>query len=203
MLRRFGRDSRAVTAIEFALLALPLFMLIMGGIEFGFEMFSQARLRDTLDRASRMATTGNIDDLGTSGDDIDAFVKTSLTVVKGADVQIVKSHYDSFDQVRKPETKTTSSTQAPYCWQDVNGNKVWDADPSQSDLGGANDIINYKVTLTYPALFPLITRTVTGQSNVVLTGQQTLQNEPFGGGADVTVKQCCISAAAGNPVTCT
>lgn len=199
--RSLLRDTRGLAAVEFAILALPLFMVIMGGIEFGFMMLTKARLGGTLQHAARMATTGDVTN-GTDGANIDAMVKADLKVTDGARVDIEKSYYDSFDQVRKPEEKDTDGTTPPYCWTDVNGNQRWDRDPGRTGLGGANDIVNYKVTVTYPVLFPLITRTVTGASDIVLSGQAALQNEPFQGGSDLTPKRCCMSATAGNPVTC-
>jgi Flp pilus assembly protein TadG len=202
-IRRWRKDQRGVAAIEFAILAIPLFMLIMGGIEFGFMMLSKARLGGALQQAARMATTGNNETNGANGEKIDAMVKAELQVTGGATVDVEKSYYDSFDQVRKPEEKDSAGTSPPYCWTDVNGNQRWDQNPSRVGFGGANDIMNYKVTLKYPVLFPLVTRTVTGSSDVVLTGQAALQNEPFGGGQDQARKKCCISAAVGNPITCT
>jgi Flp pilus assembly protein TadG len=202
-LSRLHRDRRGIAAVEFAILALPLLIVIMGGIEFGFMMFTKARLGGALQQAARMATTGDTDANGVDGEKIDAMVKAALKVTNGAEVDVDKSYYDRFDQVHKPEDKDTAGTTPPYCWTDVNGNQQWDKDPTRTGLGGANDIINYKVTVKYPALFPLITKTVTGDPQIQLVGQASLQNEPFGGGQDLAPKRCCISAAAGNPVTCT
>lgn len=202
-LGRLGTDTRGIAAIDFAILAIPLFLLIMGGIEFGFMMFNRARLGGELQQAARMATTGDTDANGADGEKIDAMVKADLKVTRDAEVSIDKEYYDRFDQVRNPEKKDTAATAPPYCWTDVNGNQTWDMDPGRTGLGGANDIINYKVTVRYGALFPLITRMVTGNPRITLVSQASLQNEPFGGGEDQAEKHCCISAAAGNPVTCT
>jgi Flp pilus assembly protein TadG len=202
MISQLREDRQGVAAIEFAILAIPLFVLIMGGIEFGFMMFSKARLGGALQQAARMATTGNTETNGPDGEKIDAMVRAKLKVTGGAIVDVEKNYYDSFDQVRKPEEKDSAGTIPPYCWTDINGNQRWDQDPSRVGLGGANDIVNYKVTLKYPVLFPLLTKTATGSSDVILTGQAALQNEPFGGGQDQARKKCCMSAAAGNPITC-
>ena len=201
-MRSITRDARGVTSIEFALLALPLFTLIMGSIELGVEMFAKARLEGVMREAARMAVTGDQAANGKDGAKIDAYVTAQAPIVKGAKVDILKESYDSFDQVRKTEKKDSDRTTAPYCFEDVNANMRWDENPSRSGLGGADDIINYKVTMRYPALFPLVTSVVTGNSMVTLTSQVTLRNEPFGGATDQEIKTCCVSAAAGNPVTC-
>lgn len=202
MKRHILGDKRGVTAVEFGLLALPLFVLIMGSIELGVKMFAQAQLEGVLRSAARMAVTGDEATNGKDGAKIDAFVKASAPIVNGAKIDIVKESYDRYDQVRKPEKKDSNRTTAPYCFEDVNGNKKWDVNPSRTGLGGADDIINYKVTVEYPALFPLVTNVVTKQSTMKLMSQTTLRNEPFGGAADQPIKNCCVSAAAGNPVTC-
>lgn len=203
IIQRLKADRRGVSAVEFAILAIPLFVLIMGGIELGFMMFNKARLGGVLQQAARMAATGNTETNGLNGEKIDAMVKQQLKVTSDAKVEVDPSYYDSFDQVRKPEEKDSASDAPPYCWTDVNGNRRWDMDPKRAGLGGANDILNYKVTVTYPVLFPLLTKTLTSSSTIELTGQAALQSEPFEGGQDQEKKKCCISAASGNPITCT
>ncbi|RYF19591.1 MAG: pilus assembly protein [Oxalobacteraceae bacterium] len=202
IVRRFCGNQRGVAAIEFAILAIPLLVVIMSGIEFGFMMLTKARLGGTLQQAARMATTGDDETNGPNGENIDAMVKADLKVTKDTTVNVSRSYYDSFDQVRKAEDKNSAGTTPPYCWTDINANQIWDKDPSRDGIGGANDIVNYKITVRYPALFPLVTNTVTGNPTVEISGQAAVQNEPFEGGKDVQPKYCCISAAAGNPVTC-
>jgi Flp pilus assembly pilin Flp len=73
--RRLRNDRRGVAAIEFAILAIPLFIVIMSGIEFGFMMLTKARLSGTLQQAARMATTGDDETNGPNGEKIDAMVK--------------------------------------------------------------------------------------------------------------------------------
>lgn len=195
-------NKRGVSAVEFALLSIPLFTIIMGSIELGLNMYAKARLEGVLRNAARMAITGDAALTANSGAAIDTYVRNNAPIVAGADVQIVKESYDKFSQVRQPEKKDRNSVEAPYCFEDTNGNRRWDANPGKTGLGGADDIINYKVSVTYDALFPLVTKQITGKDKVTLTSQTTLRNEPFGGATDETVKNCCVSAAEGNPVTC-
>jgi Flp pilus assembly protein TadG len=197
------KNKRGVSAVEFALLSIPLFTLIMGSIEMGLNMYAKARLENVLRQASRMAVTGDTNLVADSGKKIDDYVRGNAAMVQNAEVVITKESYDKFQQVGQPEKKDTSSTEAPYCFEDINGNRKWDAKPGKTGLGGADDIINYKVTVTYPPLFPIVTNTITGKQTVSITSQATLRNEPFGGATDEVIKNCCVSAAEGNPVTCT
>ena len=202
ILSSLRRSERGVTAVEFALIALPMLTLIMGSIEFGINMFAKANLDGTLREAARMSTTGDPAITGDRGQLIDAFVRDRAAIVGGSVVTINKQFYDRMDQVGQPEKRVSGGANPPYCWEDVNGNRIWDLDPGRAGTGGAEDIVNYRVNLTYPALFPLITNVVTGKSQMRLSSEMSLRNEPFAGGVDQQVKNCCISAAQGNPVTC-
>lgn len=201
-IRAFARDQHGVAAVEFALIAPVMFVLIMGAIELGVTLYAKAQLDGVLRTAARMAVTGDEKITGEDGVLIDAYVRRAAPMVGGADVSITKEFYDKFSSVRKPEKKSTNNANPPYCFDDINNNQRWDENPSRTGLGGPDDIINYKVKLEYPPLFPLITSVVTKSEKVTLTSQITLRNEPFGGGADAEVKTCCVSAASGNPVTC-
>lgn len=201
-MKNMVRDQRGVTAVEFGLLAPVLLVLVMGSIELGVSMFAKAQLEGVMRRAARMAVTGDETINGKDGEKIDAYVREESPIVGNAKVDIVKEFYDRFDQVRQPEKKDTNSTSPPYCFEDTNGNQQWDANPARIGLGGADDIINYRVTVRYPALFPLVTNMVTKNPWIELTTQTTLRNEPFAGGDDKAAKTCCVSAAAGNPVSC-
>lgn len=52
-IRRFRRDDSGATALEFALLALPLMLMTFGIIEFGRALFLQQTLTYATDKAAR------------------------------------------------------------------------------------------------------------------------------------------------------
>lgn len=201
-MKKIIKDTKGVTTIEFAMICLPMFMLIMGSIEMGFMMFIKARAEAVLGQAARMSVTGDKNKIGVSGENIDNFVRENLTFTSGAVINVDKRFYDKFSQVNQPERRLSNATEAPYCFIDINDNEKWDADPSRSGTGGADDVIDYKVNITYNALFPLITNTVTGKNKISLEARTSLRNEPFAGNTDLKERTCCVSASEGNPVTC-
>lgn len=203
MRKSIFRDRRGATIVEFALIAMPLFVLLMGGVEFGVQMFAKARLEGTLRDAARMSITGDPAITGADGAEIDAYVRRQMRIRQGSQVTVDRFFYDSYSQVRMPEKKISGGDEPPYCFIDVNGNNRWDLDPGRRGMGGADDIVDYKVNVSYPALFPLLVRTVTGSDTMSIEARTTLRNEPFAGGSDADAKTCCVSAAAGNPTTCT
>ena len=198
----FMRDERGIAAVEFGLLVLPLFVLLMGAIEIGMQMFHKARAEGVLREAARMSVTGDTTKIGENGELIDEYVTKMLTFTDSTKVDIRKVFYDDFSQVRQPEKRLSNATEAPYCFIDINGNQQWDEDPTRIGVGGADDIIDYRVDVTYDTLFPLVTNVITGSNKMSVNAQTTLRNEPFAGNNDQQEQTCCVSAAAGNPVTC-
>lgn len=57
---RFARDRRGVTAIEFAMLALPFFALILAIFETSLIFLGELTLDNAVDRVARQVRTGEI-----------------------------------------------------------------------------------------------------------------------------------------------
>ena len=62
--RRFARDERGVTAVEFGILALPFFTIIFAIIETAMMFFAQQTLDSAVEDASRMVRTGQAQSQG-------------------------------------------------------------------------------------------------------------------------------------------
>lgn len=56
MFRRFFRDSSGVSAVEFALLAVPFFMMLFGLMEGGRLLWTQVGLQHAVEMAARCAS---------------------------------------------------------------------------------------------------------------------------------------------------
>ncbi|HVI98462.1 MAG TPA: TadE/TadG family type IV pilus assembly protein [Sphingomonas sp.] len=180
LLHRLRRDRRGATIVEFAIILLPLMTVIIGGFDLGYRMYVSAVAQGAVRDAARLGTTG-----ATSGSAIDAHVKQVLSsVVSPSDVTITKKSYLNFANVRQPERIT--SDRAPFgsndgedCFEDANGNGVWDADGGKTGLGGSDDIVSYHVEVKYTPFFPV-------QSLLHWAGLETIdvftvmRNQPFG-----------------------
>ena len=196
------RNQAGVTSIEFAMISLPMFMILMGSLEFGIQMYQKTRAETVLREAARMAVTGDVTITGTDGEKIDNYVRSSLMFTKDTKVDITKKFYDRFGDVGQPEKKLDNRVDAPYCFIDINENQKWDLDPSRKGLGGADDIIQYRVDVTYKPMFPLVSNMVTNGEPLHVNAQTTIKNEPFAGNINAQPQTCCVSASPGNPVTC-
>jgi Flp pilus assembly protein TadG len=57
-LRRFGEDASGTSALEFAIVATPLLLLILGVFQVAFVYFANFTLENAVDRAARLVRTG-------------------------------------------------------------------------------------------------------------------------------------------------
>jgi len=196
------RNNSGIAAVEFAILALPMLVLVMGSMEMGLQIYNKGRVESVMRQAARMAITGDPNIRGEKGENIDKYVRESLKFTANTKVDIRKKFYDEFSQIDTPEKLLSNSTTAPYCFVGENNNQQWDQNPSQIGLGNGDDIVEYEVKVSYDSLFPLVTNVVTGEERLTISAKTTLQNEPFTGNVDQRPRNCCVSAALGNPVTC-
>lgn len=58
------RDSRGTTAIEFAMVGLPFFMLLLGTITVGLFFFTTFTLENAVEQASRLIRVGEVQQSG-------------------------------------------------------------------------------------------------------------------------------------------
>ncbi|KPF55420.1 MULTISPECIES: TadE/TadG family type IV pilus assembly protein [unclassified Novosphingobium] len=192
MVRRLRRDARGVTALEFAL-AAPVMLLIMAVLlELGLAYYVQAVLTGTINAAGR---DSSLQSAQTSTTTIDSEVTTRIQhVVPWATVSFSRRNYTDFTNVGQPEVFTDSNKNGQYdqgeCFNDANGNGVWDADMGKTGLGGANDVVLYTVTVNYTALFGF--SSMLGlPTNMTASASTILRNQPFATQTVRTVTQIC------------
>ncbi len=187
-LKDIRTDERGATLVEFAIVSLPLIVMIMAMFDLGFREYIGIQLAGALDQSARQVTVGT----STTVASIKANVTTQIrTILPGATVTVVPSSYDAFSAVGKPEPITTDT--APLgvynqgdCFQDLNGNGVWDSDAGLSGTGGSDDIVYYTATVTYPEIVPM--RKLLGWSAIeTVTGTTMMKNQPYASQADPAV----------------
>jgi len=179
--KRLRRDDSAVTILEFAMIAPVMLLLLLGLFDLGYRSYASSVLQGALHDAARMATVG-----GYSMDQIDARVKTRLSnFATRSTVTTAAASYYEFSGVSQPEkivgdTVPLNAYNPGDCFEDVNGNNAYDTDRGRSGTGNADDIVRYRVTITFPRVFPL--GTLMGWSNTqTLTSETVLRNQPYAG----------------------
>lgn len=175
--RHLARDRRGSAVTEFALLAPVLVLLLLGSMDLGYQAYVRALLEGAIQKAGRDsgiegATTATIDDK----------VKAAIyPVAKNATFTFTRKSYKTFSYVspeRFTDTNGNGVRDSTECYDDVNGNQRWDADPGSEGQGGANDVTLYTVVATYPRLFPLA-RILGWPSTQSATADTLLKNQPY------------------------
>jgi Flp pilus assembly protein TadG len=176
-----GRDERGVTAVEFAIIAPALLMVLLGVFDTAYNLYTASVLNGAAQKAARASTIEGAEAKGLA---IDGKVVAAVhNVMPEADVTFDRRAYRDYSDIHRPEDYTDVDSDGacddnePF--EDINGNGVWDADRGTDTMGGARDAVLYTVTVSYPRVFPLmhllgLPETVTSRSQTVL------RNQPYG-----------------------
>ena len=76
------------------------------------------------------------------------------------------------------------------CFDDVNANGIWDADPGKTGQGGANDVALYSMSITYTRIFP-VARLLGFSATQTIAAQTLLKNQPYATQAVPTIPSVC------------
>jgi Flp pilus assembly protein TadG len=181
-----GRSDGA-TIVEFALVLPVMLMLCMGLADLAFQAYAQSLLNGEVQKAGR---DGTIEDNLNNTAGLDKAVEDQMKkIVPNATFVSSRSNYDNyaamagepFTDVKYPNDAT--GTLDGICdhgesYTDVNGNGKYDKDLSQSGEGGANDVSEYTMTVTYQRLFP-IASLIGWDPSVTLSSTTLLKNQPY------------------------
>ncbi len=192
-LARLGRDTDGVSAVEFALIAPVLLMMVMGIFDLGHNMYTTSMLQGAIQQAARNST---IEGAASNPAALDGMVTKAVRAVSpNSTLQFSRAAYTNFTDMVQPEDFVDSDND-DVCnngepFEDANANGTWDVDQGIAGQGGARDAVMYIVTVSYPRLFP-IARLIPGQTDTFTMRSQTvLRNQPYG-------LQGIASSATGN-----
>jgi len=190
LLRALRRDTKGATIVEFALVVPVLSVLLLGTLDLGYRSYVSSIVQGALHEAARMATVG-----GVSTSTIQAHVQSRLqSFSRNATITTTTRSYSDFSGVNVPETITQDtvplgSYNSGDCFQDANGNGTYDLNRGRSGLGGAEDVVYFEVSMTYPHIVPV--GTLLGwNNNVTITQNTVLRNQPYAG-RNTTVSVIC------------
>ncbi|WP_019833634.1 TadE/TadG family type IV pilus assembly protein [Sphingomonas sp. PR090111-T3T-6A] len=179
------RSDAGVTAIEFALAAPVLFLLLFGLFDALFNLYMVSTLQGVVQKAARDSTLQDYS-TPTGQATLDAAVTAQVhRLLPSANVptptrQSFHTYADAAAQKAEPWTDTdhdgTCDNGEPYT--DLNSNGSWDSNGANTGSGGAKDRTIYTVTVTYPRLFPLA-KMIGLSSTVTLKATTVLENQPY------------------------
>ena len=191
LIRKLHRDERGAYMIELALI-MPTFLLaIMGLFDIGVQMYAKAVLSGAVENAARANT---LESNNANQAPVDQMVRDQVgTVASYATLSFQRSAYTNFSAVNTPENFTDRNANgrrdSGECFEDANANGAWDADRGRNGQGGADDVVVYRVTMTYDRLFPLWKMLGQPQRHSIVV-TTVLRNQPFSTQADPTTVVC-------------
>lgn len=160
--RRFRRDERGATAVEFALIAPLLFFSLLSLVEIGMLGMISSGLDNAVIDAARRIRTGR-DDGATTGADF----KSQICTKMGGSVSACMS-------------RLTISVQKFPKFYDAN--QVAAAQPAgQFDKGGPGDIVLVKANYRWPLMTPFLATAYHRASamEVTVASRVAFKNEPY------------------------
>lgn len=173
------KNEDGTTIIEFAAVLPLMCIALLGGMDLCHREYAQSILTGTVQKIGRDTTLqGGADTIAVN----DAKVKAAvLGIAPDATFKFERSYLTRYRDIEgEPFTDANGDgvRNAGECYDDVNGNGQWDADVSASGNGGADDVVLYKVTATYPRLFP-IAAFLGWDSTQTITANTALKNQPY------------------------
>ncbi|HUD90803.1 TadE family protein, partial [Sphingobium sp.] len=155
--RLVAMDARGASIPEFALILMPLCLILFGGLEMGYQVYVRSVMLGALERATRLTTVQTVDSTA-----IETDIETTIKrVVPSASVLTTKSSFYQYSNINAMErltkdTNNNNTLDSGDCWEDVNNNGLRDvATTGISGIGGADDIVRYNTEVTYNRILPL------------------------------------------------
>lgn len=189
LLGRFRRSEHGSALVEFALVAPPLFLLVVGMFEVAMLMFVNVSVEGGIKEASRWGITGQQStdpDLTREEQIVEIIEANTYGLVELTSADVTVKVYDSFNDVGKPEPWTDAppfngihDSGEPY--EDVNGDGEWSEDQGIVGAGSFGEVVQYTVHYTWALMTPLIGDIMGGPDGVInLSSSVTVRNEPNG-----------------------
>lgn len=171
--RRFGqfvKNREGAAAVEFALVAIPLFWMIFGMLEFGAMSLVQTTLDSALAQTGRQIRTGEAQQSGLTKAELEARICGNINQIMSLECEgnlfLDVDRYDSFANVG-------------------NGTPVKDGGIDQGQLGytpgGANEVILVRAYYQWHIFTPLFGAIFANMNDGrrLVVSSMMFRNEPF------------------------
>ncbi|MEI6729917.1 MAG: TadE family protein [Pseudomonadota bacterium] len=187
-------QESGVAAIEYAFILPVLLLLIFGMLETCMVFYASAVLTGGTITAARLAKTGynNTGSTGTCAgvgqtrsQFITCIVQSKVSALLNPSLlQITSKSYSSFSNIGQPEPYTDLYGLGYYVatdpYTDINGNGQWDSDMGVAGLGGAGDIVVYKVSYPWHISTPMLQNIMSSNGTLTISASAVVKNEPYG-----------------------
>lgn len=179
-LARSGRAQDGVAAVEFAMLAPAMILLLSGTIEAAHFLMVQSTLEGAVTNAARESAVAlTVDEdvrFAAMSDRIEGIMQ-SYPVAEGEEVKIETQVYRSFGGEAFEDLNQNGHYDQGEIFVDGNDNGIRDAAQTTGGrLGGVGDVVSYNVTYPVDPFFPFL-RPIFGGA-LRLSSSTVARNEP-------------------------
>lgn len=182
LVRRLRQSERGTAFVEFALTAPVFLMVLLGIFDYCWQMYAQQVLQGVVAKAGRDAA---LEGFSADQSALDAAVATQVKqVFSSATVTFNRRVFDDYSDIR------------PLRWVDTNGNGIQDPSPEdcwedggRQGNGGADDVVQYTVTMKFDRVLP-VWRMLGQPQSTTLSSMTLLRNQPFAAGGEVEAEVC-------------
>lgn len=168
--------------LEFAFSSFALVALLVAIVEFAMLMFAWSLLETGIREAARYGFTGQDSPADRQTQISNIIVERSMGVIEVTVDQIETRVFGSFAEIGVPETFTDGNGNGTFdsgeSFTDTNGNGVRDDGTGTAGVGGASEVVQYKVEARWLAFSPLMGG-VFGERGVPLSSSIVVRNEPW------------------------
>lgn len=189
-LRKLLGDERGATIVEFAIIALPLSVLIMGGIDLGHQTYIRSVMQGALNDAARRAAVQDPQFTASGSTTEERVTNTILEqlspIAPDAEITITQANFYDFSGIGNPEKLMTDiNNDGSYdeadgdCFSDLDEDGEYDTDSGRVGIGSANDVVFYTAEIDMPRLMP-VAQLIGFSPNYEMSVSTAIRNQPFG-----------------------
>lgn len=177
-------NEDGATAVEFAIVAPVLLLLIMGIVDIGMMMFAQGVLENSAFTAARTGKTGYTQQNSTREETIiETLHARAGMLLDTADIVVTSVSYSEFDDIGEAEpfidANGNGTRDNGENYTDVNGNGQYDQDVGRAGNGTASEVVVYTVSYPWRLYTPMV-KPILGENGIVnLSSRIVVQNEPY------------------------
>jgi Flp pilus assembly protein TadG len=166
--RRFRKDQKGATAVEFGLVALPFFGLLFAIVESGLLFFAGLMLETAVQDSARLIRTGQAQQSAFSAANFKSEICSRVVIMPScsANLQVDVRTSATFDSIDLSEP--------------VQDGKL-KTDDFGYDAGHGGDIVVVRAFYEWPTFFKLLGQDYAnlGDGNHLLSATAAFKNEPF------------------------
>ena len=182
---RLWTRTDGASAAEFALVAMPLIVTLLGIIEVALILFVNVLLEGAVRDSARFGLTGHTEGGLSRTQMIRNLIRErTVGMIDMTKVDIETLVYQSFSDIGRPEPLTNDVNgngvfDAGDTYADINGNGQWDADMGAAGVGGPGAVVVYRVSYQWPLLTGLLAPMLGPAGYVPIVVSTAARNEPF------------------------